>query len=151
MATPIGAIRTTSFGWSTVYSDPSPSHTPTELATISTLGVKLEAEQPTKPYEFIDGATRGFAAALIYCGEIDLLPNTFPFTASGILASRKLDVWCMNDPKFMQSTDPNWTDRLGTGWVRVTLQGKYELVRQGGVSHYKLQIKAASPLLLTES
>ncbi len=145
------AYTTVSLGYSTTSTDTTPATTPAGLQSLICSHVPLAAHQTVEPYEYVDKSSRGFASNLVYETEIDLFPGqgAFDFTAAGIANSRNLDLWAMNEPKFCKSTDATWTDRLGTGWIRVTLTGKYDLEKANSMNHYVLHVRCAATVALT--
>lgn len=137
------------FGWAATQSASSPSTTPSNLQDLRSTQMKLEPVVVAEPYKFIDGSTRDFAAPTIYDLTVKLFPLAFLWTtAAGLSATHQVDLFMQNSPKFFKSTDVQFVDRLGSGWVKVTAS-KLDIERSSGQNEYTFHLRLAAPLLLS--
>ena len=139
-----------SLGWATSPTATSPTTTPTELASITVPHLPITAIPSSANYEYINKQQRGFPTPNAYEAEVWFYPAEFVFDdATGLARSHKLDMGVQNDPKFVQFTDPSWTDRFGSGWVHVVLTETYSLDKSSGQNYYKLKIRTAQTYTLS--
>ena len=142
-------MTTVNLGWASADSATAPTTTPTALQNLQAYTVKLTPALPAKPYQYLDGATTERGGGLIYSIEFDLSSLAFSLNSTGVTNTHQLHLWWQNHPKFMQSNTSNWSDVFGSGWVRVTGEGKLSIAKQYGREYYKFTMKAGTVVTLS--